>query len=161
VLAVEALIQYRGKNIETVIVVEAEDNPLWDDIRQIDRKTGKECRHQVKRQQTPITEDEFKKYLISAAKGERDTEYRFAFPVLSQVIGVAEMYVLRGLCDRVQQKGAVKDKAFANLREAERTWIDYITKWTGLQDNGVYDLLNRFHIDIITGAAASGAYLLP
>lgn len=57
VLAVEALIQHRGKNVETIIVVEAEDNPLGDDIRQIDAKTGKERRHQVKRQQTPLTED--------------------------------------------------------------------------------------------------------
>jgi hypothetical protein len=149
VLAVEALIQDRGKNVETVIVVEAEDNPLWDDIRQIDAKTEQERRHQVKRQQTPITEDEFSKYVVSAAKEKPETEYRFAFPVLSQVTDAGEMHVLRGLCDRVQQKGAVKDKAFANLRDAERTWIDCITKWTRLKDQGVYDLLQRLHIDII------------
>lgn len=149
VLAVEALIQFKARGVRTHIVVEAEDKPLWDDILQIDANTGKERRHQVKRQQTPLTEAEFSKYVASAAEGKAETEYRFAFPVLTQVIDAGDMHILRGLCDRVQQKGASKEKALQNLRDAERAWVDCITRWTGLDDSGVYDLLRRFHIDII------------
>lgn len=49
VLAAESLIKFRAKGLKTIITVEAEDNPLWDDIVEFDLATNIYHRHQVKR----------------------------------------------------------------------------------------------------------------
>jgi hypothetical protein len=91
VLAVDALIQYRAKGVEIVIVVEAEDNPLWDDIVQVNAATSKRRRHQVKRQQTPLTEEGFAKYIKTAAGGDPGTDYHFALAALIQVSDAGDL----------------------------------------------------------------------
>jgi hypothetical protein len=148
VLATEAMIEFRSKRGETVLTIEAEDNALWDDMVQVTAK-GVQHRHQVKRQQTALGEAEFAEYVKAAATGAPDVHYHFAFPVLIDVEKAGELRVLRTLCGRVQQEGAQQDKAFANLREAERRWVNALVKWSGRKEENIFTLLQRIHIDII------------
>jgi hypothetical protein len=148
VLAADALIKFRARGEKTVLTVEAEDHPLWDDILQVDQP-GRQHRHQVKRQQTALASEDFKTYVKSAAEGGDDVEYHFAFPVLLSVDGVGEIRTLRTLCERVRQVGANHGNVLKNLREAERDWVDFLTSATGLDELATFRFLCRLHIDVI------------
>lgn len=146
-LAVEALIRFRNKTAEITLTIEAEDNELWDDI--VQRISPSEHhRYQVKRQLTDMTEDDFSAYIVAATK-DASVHYHFAFPVLVSVTDVGEIRILLELCRRIQQTGADPNKVIANLRDAERIWVDAIGRWTGLADSAAVDLLFHIHIDII------------
>lgn len=149
VLAVEALIQYRAKGATTLLVVEAEDHPLWDDVLQVDKSKKRQHRYQVKRQQTPLSKEEFAGYIKAAAEGKQEVEYHFVFPVLIGVVGVGEIRTLRTLCDRVQQVGANQDMILRTLRRSEREWVSFLAKSVGHEQTQVFDLLRRVHIDIV------------
>lgn len=149
VLAVDAIIQYRSKTAHTILTIEAEDRPEWDDIVQIMRPMNIEHRHQVKRQQTPLTKGEFGKYIIAAAEGGKEVEYHFGFPWPIEIEEVGHTRVLRTLCSRIRQDGANHGKVIAGLRDGERKWLDALVTWTKLDVASVINLLHRIHIDAI------------
>ena len=147
----DALVPFRAQGVVTVVSVEAEDVPLWDDIVEADQSTNKRRRHQVKKQLTPLAADGFGECVKAASDGDPETEYRFAYPVLIDVIGIGEIRILSEICDRVQQVGANIDTILGSLRPAETVWVDAVKKWTGRDDKAALNLLRRLFVDIIGG----------
>ncbi len=149
VLAVEDLIRFRAGTGHSTITVEAEDNPLWDDVLQASLRDGGERRHQVKRQLTPLSAADFAEYVKEAANGSATTHYHFAFPSFVSVDGVGELRILNGLCRRVSQPGSDLAKVLSGLMDAERAWLDALTGWTGRSDADVLELLRRVRVDML------------
>jgi len=139
-----------GRPGPRTVTVEAEDEPEWDDVveeRLLADGNLRTHRWQVKRQNTDMAENAFKK-LVAAAQSSTD-QHHFAVCSWIEVTDVGSLRILDGLCQRIQQGGSSDARVCANLRRAERDWVDWIKEQSDCDDIGAMALLRRFRVHTI------------
>jgi len=156
VIAAECLISSIRRQKHFSLTLEAEDRPLWDDVvlrTGIGTTDEVTIRHQIKRQYSPINENDLHEYFKAAASHDhsasvgKKTRYHLVLPGFVLVEHVGELRVLHDLLMRVQQIGSSRDRIIQSLRQAERTWLDAIKSWTVLDDAAACNVLANMWIE--------------